>query len=260
MDRVRVEDEGFIRRITLHDPSTRNALSGAVLTELAAGITSAPGRGIRAVIVYAEEVEGVWSAGHNIDELPSGDRDPLLWDNPLEGALRAIRSTPVPVVVAVDGSVWGGACDLVVTCDLIVATEASSFAITPTRLGIPYNTAGVAHFLSALPVHAAKEMFFCADPIDATRAHRWGVVNRLVEDRHQLMTEAESLAARIATRAPLAVAAIKAEMTALTDARQLTSDEFEKLNAMRTRAWMSDDYKEGLAAFHERRIPDFEGR
>ena len=260
MDVVRIEDEGFIRRITLHDPSTRNALSGALLTSLTDAITSASGTGIRAVIVFAEEVEGVWSAGHNIDELPTGDRDPLLWDNPLEGALRAIRSTPVPVVVAVDGSVWGGACDLVFTCDLIVATRASSFAITPARLGIPYNTAGVAHFLAAVPVHAAKEMFLCADPIDATRAHGWGVVNRLVEDRYQLTTEAERLGARIATRAPLAVAAIKAEMTALTDARQLTSDEFEKLNAMRTRAWMSHDYKEGLTAFHERRQPEFEGR
>lgn len=260
MDVVRVEDEGFIRRITLHDPSRRNALSGALLIALTDAVTSAPGAGIRAVIVGANEVEGVWSAGHDIDELPTGDRDPLLWDNPLEGALRAIRTTAVPVIASVDGSVWGGACDLVFTCDLIVATAASTFAITPARLGIPYNTAGVAHFLSALPVHAAKEMFFCADPIAATRAHGWGVVNRLVQDRDELMSEAASLATRIASRAPLAVAAIKAEMTALTDARQLNSDEFEKLNAMRTRAWRSDDYREGLAAFHERRSPKFEGR
>ena len=257
---VRVEDDGFVRRITLHDPSRRNALSSGLLTSFSDAITSAPGAGVRVMIVRAEEVEGVWSAGHDIDELPTGDRDPLLWDNPLEGALRAIRSTPVPVVAAVDGSVWGGACDLVFTCDLIVATAASSFAITPVRLGIPYNTAGVAHFLSALPVHAAKEMFLCADPIDAARAHGWGVVNRLVQDRDQMMAEAGRLAARIASRAPLAVAAIKAEITALTDARQLTSDEFEMLNAMRTRAWMSEDYKEGLTAFHEHRPPDFSGR
>ncbi|MGA0209449.1 MAG: enoyl-CoA hydratase-related protein, partial [Candidatus Nanopelagicales bacterium] len=133
-------------------------------------------------------------------------------------------------------------------------------AITPTRLGIPYNTEGIAHFLSALPVHVVKEMFFTADPIEASRAWQLGIVNELVDDYQELSAACERWAQRIATRAPLAIQAIKAEISTLSDARHLTSNEFERLNALRTRAWMSADYREGLAAFHERRDPKFQGR
>lgn len=259
MDFVQVEVLDAVVHLTLHDPDRRNALSAALLSDFVAALQSAEQGGARAVVVTTEPVKGVWSAGHDINELPSGDRDPLTWDNPLEEALRAVRDAPFPIIAAVDGSVWGGACDLVVTCDLIVATVASEFAITPARLGIPYNTAGVAHFLGAMPVHIAKEMFFTADPIDAHRAAGLGIVNRLVADRSEMNESAHQLATRIANLAPLAIAAIKAEISTLSGARHLTSDEFERLNNLRTRAWMSRDYREGLAAFHEKRPALFTG-
>jgi len=253
------QDAAHVRTLTLDEPERRNALSAALLGEFVAELSAAAQEGMRAVIVQASPAAGVWSAGHDIDELPHGDRDPLTWDNPLEEALRAVRDAPFPVIAAVDGSVWGGACDLVLTCDLVVAVRTASFAITPTRLGIPYNTAGVSHFVSALPLHVAKEMFFTADPITAEQAALYGVVNRLVGDRDEMAASAMALAERIATRAPLAVRAIKAEMAALTESRTLSSDTFERLAVLRTRAWTSRDYAEGLAAFHERRSPEFTG-
>lgn len=260
MSHVQVTNSGFIRELTLHDANRRNALSAALLRELTGALKDAARDRVRVVVLTSEPVAGVWSAGHDITELPEGDRDPLMWDNPLEEALRAVRRAPMPVVAAIDGSVWGGACDLVITCDLVVATRASQFAITPVRLGIPYNTEGVAHFLSALPVHVVKEMFYTGDPIEASRAAALGVVNRLVDDPQQLKTSTAELAERIASRAPLAVEAIKAEVNILSDARHLTSDEFERLNNARTRAWTSQDYQEGLSAFRERRAPLFEGK
>lgn len=252
-------DDGHLLFLTLDDPDRRNALGARMLEEFITGLREGAARGVRAAVLSATPASGVWSAGHDIDELPHGDRDPLTWDNPLEEALRAVRDAPFPVIAAVDGSVWGGACDLVFTCDLVVAVRTATFAITPTRLGIPYNTAGVSHFVSALPLHVAKEMFFTADPITAEQAAQFGVVNRLVGDAEEMAASATSLAERIATRAPLAVSAIKAEMAALTDARMLTSDAFERLSVLRTRAWTSRDYAEGLAAFHERRSPEFTG-
>lgn len=134
-----------------------------------------------------------------------------------------------------------------------------TFAVTPARLGVPYNTAGVAHFLGALPLNVAKEMFFTADPITAEAALAYGVVNRLVEDGAEMQETARDLGRRIATRAPLAIRAIKGEMTALTDARSLTSDDFERLTELRRAAWTSADYQEGVRAFSEKRSPHFTG-
>lgn len=256
---VRAEDSGFVRTVWIEDGDRRNALSARLLGEFLDELRRAEADGVRVLIVRAAPVSGVWSAGHDIEELPHGERDPLTWDNPLEAALRHIRDAPFPVIAAVDGSVWGGACDVVFTCDLVVAVRTATFAITPARLGIPYNTAGVSHFLSALPLHVAKEMFFTAEPLTAERAADFGVVNRLVGDTDEMIASAQSLAERIASLAPLAIRAIKAEMAALTDARMLTSDTFEELNLHRTRAWTSRDYAEGLAAFHERRAPEFTG-
>ena len=259
MTKVQVDEIDTIRRLTFRDPQRRNALSAALLGSLIDALEDAARDRARVVVLTTDPVQGVWSAGHDIAELPTGERDPLVWDNPLEQALRAIRDAPFPVIAAVDGSVWGGACDLVITCDLVVATSSSQFAITPARLGIPYNTEGVAHFLSALPVHVVKEMFFTGDPIDALRAAELGIVNRLVSDRDALTVAAEAVASRIASLAPLAIQAIKAEITTLSGARHLTSDDFEKLNNARMRAWTSQDYREGLAAFRERRTAQFEG-
>ena len=259
MSLVAKEVDGPVHLLTLHDPARRNALSAALLDELIESLRQSADERCRALILRAIPVQGVWSSGHDIDELPHGERDPLTWDNPLEAALRAVRDAPFPIIAQVDGSVWGGACDLAFTCDLVVAIRSSTFAITPVRLGIPYNTAGVAHFVSALPVHIAKEMFFTAAPMPADRLAHFGVVNRLTEDAFEAQVTARQMADHISALAPLAIAAIKAEITSLTDAGLLNSEAFERLTSLRNRAWTSSDYQEGLAAFHEKRPARFTG-
>lgn len=245
--------------VTMANAARRNALGAQMLDELESALTTAVDGGARVVIIRAEPGVTTWSAGYAIDQLPLDGSDPLTWTNPLEAFLHAIRSAPVPVIAAVEGGVWGGACELAMTCDLVVAVRSATFAVTPVRLGVPYNTAGVNHFLSALPLNIAKEMFFTGDPISAELAAAYGVVNRLVEDEPALTGAAVDLARRIATRAPLAVRAIKGEMTALTDARSLTSDDFERLTELRRAAWTSQDYQEGVRAFREKRAPRFTG-
>ena len=96
--------------------------------------------------------------------------------------------------------------------------------------------------------------------IGAEAAASYGVVSRLVADTEEMGTTAAELGRRIASLAPLAIRAIKGEMTALTDARSLTSDDFERLTALRRDAWSSADYQEGIRAFSERRAPRFTGQ
>jgi methylmalonyl-CoA decarboxylase len=257
-----VGEEGADRsvvEVTMANTARRNALGSQMLEELAAALSQAQAADARAVIIRAEPGVSTWSAGYDIEALPVDGSDPLTWTNPLESLLHEVRAAPFPVIAAVEGGVWGGACELAMTCDLVVATQSATFAVTPVRLGVPYNTAGVNHFLAALPLNVVKEMFFTGDPITAEAAAAYGVVNRLVADSTGLSEAATALGRRIALRAPLAVRAIKGELTALTDARSLTSDDFERLTELRRAAWTSDDYQEGVRAFREKRSPRFYG-
>ncbi|MEI6360970.1 MAG: methylmalonyl-CoA decarboxylase [Actinomycetes bacterium] len=254
------DEPASVLEVTMANGARRNAMGADLLAQLSEALGSAEDAGCRAMIVRAEPGATTWSAGYDIDELPTDGSDPLTWTNPLEGFLHALRQAPFPVIAAVEGGVWGGACEFVLTCDLIVAVRTATFAITPARLGVPYNTAGVAHLISALPLNIAREMFFTAEPISAEAAAGFGVVSRLVADTAEMTSTSTDLGRRIASLAPLAIRAIKGEVTALTDARSLTSDDFERLTALRRAAWTSEDYQEGISAFKERRSPRFTGR
>lgn len=264
-DLVRVRSVGgddapaSVIEATMANGARRNAMGSQMLAELSAVLDHAEAEGCRALIFRAEAGVTTWSAGYDIAELPVDGSDPLTWSNPLEGFLHQLRQAPFPVIAAVEGGVWGGACEFVFTCDLIVAVRTATFAITPARLGVPYNTAGVAHLISTLPLNIAKELFFTAEPIGAEAAAAFGVVSRLSADEAELTATATQLGLRIASLAPLAIRAIKGEMVALTDARSLTSDDFERLTSLRRAAWRSEDYQEGIRAFAERRTPRFRG-
>ena len=109
----------------------------------------------------------------------------------------------------------GAACDLAVTCDLAIGTPKTTFAITPVKIGVSYNTEGMSHFLGVLPLHVVKEMVFTGDPLSAEDAYRFGLLNRLVEPE-KLEETTMRIARTIASRAPLAVAVVKAELRSLT--------------------------------------------
>ena len=91
-------------------------------------------------------------------------RDPLGWDDPLRSLIREIEMFPAPVIAMIEGSVWGGACETIFACDLIIASPGTTFAVTPSRLGVPYNVSGVLTFFNAAPYRLVKEMAFTAKP------------------------------------------------------------------------------------------------
>ena len=255
---VRTDKRGQVGVIALDNQRTRNALSAQTAGGIVTALESLRAEGVRAVVLRAAAGLRVWSAGHDIDELPRGRRDPLGYNDPLEQLLRAIRTFPFPVIAMVHGSVWGGALDLVLSCDLVVADETATFAITAANLGLPYNITGLLHFVGRLPSNVIKEMFFTAAPIDAQQAKEWLLVNHLVGSA-ELEHFTLELATTMAAKSPMAIAVIKEQLRVLTDYQPIAAQVYERIQGLRREAYDSGDYVEGLNAFADKRKPTFRG-
>ncbi len=255
---ISIETAGDIAVVTLRNYEKRNALTHEMMRALSDAFSRLSAAKTRVVVLRAEPDVKVWSAGHDISELPLGGLDPLCYADPMEETLRAIRTFPGPVIAMVHGSVWGGAFDLVLSCDMIFADETATFAITPVNLGLPYNTTGLLHFIGRLRVNIVKELFFTAAPVKADLALEWGIINHLVPSA-ELEAHTMEVARQMATKAPLAMAVIKEQMRVLSDYQPIAAQTFERIQDMRRKVYESADYREGIKAFLEKRKPAFKG-
>jgi len=163
--------------ITLNNPKKHNALSTALIDELCAALEEMLLSQVRVVVLRAPAGAKVFSAGHDVQELPTNGRDPLTYGDPVRRVIRIIELFPAPVIAMVEGSVWGGACELVMSCDIIVAGDDSTFAVTPAKLGMPYNISGVQNFLNTGGMPLCKEMLFTAQPMGVQRLLVQGIVS-----------------------------------------------------------------------------------
>lgn len=255
MPLVTCEIADAVATVTLRRSDRLNSFNAEMIAELAEALEFGAANA-RVVVLRAEPGVRVFSAGHDIDDVPVG-ADPHEWDNPVEAVIAGIPSLPVPVIAAVQGTVWGAACNLVVACDIVLATSDVTFAITPAKLGVPYFRAGLSIFARSLPLHVAKAMFYTAEPITAAQAESYGLVYRVIGDSDEFEREVDRLAGRIASLAPLTIRSVKAELDAMA---HLTDADEAELEALRVQAWTSTDVHEGFAAFRERRTPRFDGR
>jgi methylmalonyl-CoA decarboxylase len=259
MPRVLTSFADDIGTLTLNAPEHHNALSADLVRELIAALASFREQGARAVILRAADGARVWSAGHDVDELPTDGRDPLGWDDPLPQLIREIEEFAAPVIAMIEGTVWGGACEVAFACDLIVITPATTFAVTPAKLGVPYNVGGMVTFVNAANLRLIKEMAFTAAPLPAARAEQAGLVNYVVP-ASELADFTQQMARRIAANAPLSIAVMKEQLRILAGARPMSPQGFERVQGLRRVVYDSEDFKEGIRAFKEKRKPIFKGR
>ena len=238
-----------------------NCLSAEMCHDLSAAIRKGYDQECVGVVIKAQCSKGVWSAGHDIRELPLTGDDPLAYDVPMERLLRCVQDVPIPVIACVTGTVWGGACDLCLSCDMIVSTDTATFAITPAKIGIPYNASGIMHFINQLGINKAREMFFLATPITAQDALNVGLINRVAKPEDLDKVLEEKFLAPLRRNSIMSVSAIKRQFRALSKAADvMPSETFERINAYRTTVYKGADYQEGIRSFLEKRSPEFKGK
>jgi methylmalonyl-CoA decarboxylase len=254
---IQLDVRDSVAWITLASPPV-NALSRTLIEELTAALAANRPPEVRVVVIRAARGTRVFSAGHDVRELPTNGRDPLTYNDPLRTLVRAVETYPAPVVAMVEGSVWGGACELVLSCDLVLAGAETTFALTPARLGVPYNLSGTLNLLKVADMHLIKEMLFAARPVSAVRLQECGMVNSVIP-ASELEEKTTALAADIASASPLVHRIMKEELRVLSNAQQLTPEAYERIQALRREVYDSDDYQEGIRAFLEKRRPVFRG-
>ena len=259
MSLVTIELIDAVGTITLNDSRHYNALSAQLVEDIIEGIKQVNRHDTRAIVIRAPRGAKVWSAGHDVNELPTDAQDPLTYNDPLRRVIRYIQKCPRPVIAMIEGSVWGGACELAMSCDILVASEHSTFAITPAKLGVAYNLSGVLNFMKNISLPVMKELLFTAQPIMAQRAREIGMINHAVPTE-ELEKFTANMVNIIRLNAPLAISAIKEEMRVLSEASPLNPEAFEKIQAGRRTVYSSKDYAEGIKAFLEKRKPVFTGK
>ena len=255
---VTVATSNNIGMITLNNPRKRNALSTELINDLCAALEEMKQQAVRVVVLRAPAGSTVFSSGHDVRELPTNGRDPMTYDDPLRRVIRTIELFPMPVVAMIEGSVWGGACELVMSCDLIVAAADSTFAITPAKLGMPYNISGVQNFLTTGGMPLCKEMLFTAQPLPVKRLVDRGIVSHAVP-KQELESVTVTIAEQISKNSPLVMGLLKEELRLLSISHNLGPETFERVQAMRRQVYDSADYQEGIRAFLEKRPPSFQG-
>jgi methylmalonyl-CoA decarboxylase len=253
------ELENEIGIIKFNNYEKRNSLSVKMISEIIDCFSGFREKKARAVIIRAGKGVKVWSAGHDITELAEPGTDPLSYDNPLELLLRTVENFPAPVLAMIEGTVWGGACELAFTCDILIGAPNVTFAITPAKIGVPYNSNGILHFINMLGMSAVKEMFFTAKPVDAEKAEKLGLLNHIVPIE-ELESFTYEYANELTKNSPLAIAVIKEQLNILGKAHPLTPAAFERISQLRKAVYQSEDYKEGINAFIEKRKPKFSGK
>lgn len=259
MPLINVEFADHVGTVVMNHVEKRNALSNALIDEMLAAIEHFNQTGARVIVLRAPPGSRVWSAGHDVSELPDRGRDPLGWGDSLRVVIRAIQESPAPVIALIEGSVWGGGCEVALACDILVATRDASFAITPAKLGVPYNLGGVLTLMNMVPHPVLREMLFTARPIPAQQAFNLGMINAICE-ASEIDARVADMARAIAANSPLSIAAMKEEIRLLAGAHSVSPELFERVQALRRAVYDSHDYQEGLDAFREKRKPVFRGR
>jgi enoyl-CoA hydratase/carnithine racemase len=251
-----------VTRLTISNPAKRNALDHAILDAITAtlGALAAPRSTARCVLVTG--AHGMFSAGYDIGEIPEEEfeeRAERLVAHPFTEAIDALEAFPYPTLAVLPGHTIGGGLELALACDLRVALADIQLGMPPAKLGLVYSHTGVRRFIDAIGAARTRELFLLGRYIDAPTALAWGLVNR-VAPAAELELLALEVARELAGNAPLSQTGNKRVIAALLGAEgELPAEVEAELIELRRASFASQDMREGMRAFAERRPPRWRG-
>ena len=255
-DEVLRERRGKVEVLTINRPEARNAINGAVSSALSAALDElAEDHGV-AVVVLTGSGDKAFSAGMDLKAFSAGEGGSIMG---APGGFAGItrRVFPKPIIAALNGSALAGGCEIMLSCDLVVAADHASIGIPEAKRGLIAGAGALIRLPKRLPVGVALELALTGDPIDARRALELGLVNRVVPGE-RVLEEALELAERIAANAPLA---IRYSKELIAKAADVPEEEGWKLNdAAVAIVFTSADAMEGPVAFAEKRAPNWQGK
>lgn len=252
---LQIADRGAVRVITVHRPDKLNALDRAILSALHAAFDDAAEAADVRVVVLTGSGPKAFVAGADIAEMsdlsPANAREFSLLGQRM---MRRVERMPKPVLAMVNGFALGGGLELAMCCHLRIAADSAKLGLPEVTLGLIPGFGGSQRLLRLAGRAAALELCLLGAPIDAVRAQQLGIVNRVVPAA-ELETETMRLAEQLATQAPLAMRGILDAIAvggecAIDDALEYESAQFGLV-------FSTDDAREGMRAFLERRKPAF---
>jgi enoyl-CoA hydratase/carnithine racemase len=252
------EPADHVVRLTISHPEKRNALDHAILDQL----TSILG-GLDARCVILTGTQGMFSSGYDIGDIPedvfSVEAEKLV-AHPFTAAITALQNYPYATVAALSGHTIGGGLELALSCDLRVARDGIQLGMPPAKLGLVYSHTGLRKFLDAIGEPRTRELFLLGRNVDAATALHWGLLHRVVGES-DLQETALELAEELAANAPLSISGNKRVLRELLSAAgQLDPAVEAELIALRKACFASEDLREGVRAFGEKRRARWKGR
>jgi enoyl-CoA hydratase/carnithine racemase len=250
-----------VARLRITNPDRRNALDHAILDAIADAMPTLD-RGIDVRCVVLTGSGGMFSAGYDIvgiaDETFATDAEALV-AHPFHAAIEAVAAHPFPVLAAVNGHCLGGGLELALACDLRLAQRGVKLGMPPAKLGLIYSHTGLIRFISAIGVPRTKELFLLGRNLVAERAEAIGLVNEVVGEE-EIEDAAIAIASEIAGNAPLSLRGNKRAIDLLNGFARISPEEEQDLIELRQSCFSSEDLREGIQAFGEKRKPVWRGR
>lgn len=255
---VRAADNG-IAVVTLNRPEVRNAFNtqmGRELRALFQPLQFTPGD-LRCIVITGAGDKAFCAGGDLKERKGMSDEAWRLQHAIFEEAIYAVMECAVPVIAAVNGAAYAGGCELALASDFVYAAESAQFALTEVTLGIMPGCGGTQNLPRAVGARRAKEILLTGRPFSAQQAHAWGLVNA-IHPQPEVVAAALATAECIAANAPIAVRQAKKSVQHgmqmdLASALAFEVQAYERMIA-------TEDRREGIAAFNERRKPRFTGR